>query len=121
VLEVLRLIRDGYRNKEIANQLSFAETTVSFHLKNLEYKLGANVRTRAVTIALRRGLPQILACRNHGVEPVDMMGRKGREVRYSPTRTWMRRRKRLPDGPRDPAVPHDTRISETRQGRLEAT
>ena len=58
-LEVLRLIRDGYRNKQIADQLSIAETTVSFHLKNLEYKLGANDRTHAVTIALRRGLLQI--------------------------------------------------------------
>jgi DNA-binding NarL/FixJ family response regulator len=58
-LEVLRLIRDGYRNKQIADQLSIAETTVSFHLKNLEYKLGANDRAHAVTIALRRGLLQI--------------------------------------------------------------
>jgi DNA-binding NarL/FixJ family response regulator len=58
-LEVLRLVRDGYRNKQIADQLSIAETTVSFHLKNLECKLGANDRTHAVTIALRRGLLQI--------------------------------------------------------------
>ena len=29
-LEVLRLIRDGYRNKQIADQLSIAETTVNF-------------------------------------------------------------------------------------------
>ena len=58
-LEVLRLIRDGYRNKQIADQLTIAETTVSFHIKNLVDKLEANDRTHAVTIALRRGLLQI--------------------------------------------------------------
>ena len=58
-LEVLRLVRNGYRNKQIANQLVIAETTVSFHIKNLVSKLGANDRTHAVTIALRRGLLHI--------------------------------------------------------------
>ena len=58
-LDVLRLIRDGYRNKQIADQLSIAETTVNFHIKNLVDKLQANDRTHAVTIALRRGLLQI--------------------------------------------------------------
>ena len=58
-LEVLRLIRDGYRNKQIADQLAIAETTVNFHIKNLVDKLGANDRTHAVTIALRRGFLQI--------------------------------------------------------------
>jgi DNA-binding NarL/FixJ family response regulator len=58
-MEVLRLIRDGYRNKQIADQLSIAETTVNFHIKNLVDKLGANDRTHAVTIAVRRGLLQI--------------------------------------------------------------
>jgi DNA-binding NarL/FixJ family response regulator len=55
-LEVLRLIRDGNRNKEIAGQLAISETTVNFHIKNLVDKLGANDRTHAVTIAVRRGL-----------------------------------------------------------------
>jgi DNA-binding NarL/FixJ family response regulator len=58
-LEVLRLIRDGYRNKQIADQLSISETTVNFHIKNLVDKLQANDRTHAVTIALRRGLLHI--------------------------------------------------------------
>jgi DNA-binding NarL/FixJ family response regulator len=58
-LEVLRLIRDGYRNKQIADQLAIAETTVNFHIKNLVDKLGANDRTHAVTIALRRGFLEI--------------------------------------------------------------
>ena len=58
-LDVLRLIRDGYRNKQIADQLSIAETTVNFHIKNIVGKLGANDRTHAVTIAIRRGMLQI--------------------------------------------------------------
>ena len=58
-LEVLRLIRDGYRNKQIADRLSISENTVNFHIKNLMEKLRANDRTHAVTIALRRGLLQI--------------------------------------------------------------
>ena len=58
-LDVLRLIRDGYRNKQIADKLAIAETTVNFHIKNLVDKLGANDRTHAVTIAVRRGLLRI--------------------------------------------------------------
>jgi DNA-binding NarL/FixJ family response regulator len=55
-LEVLTLIREGYRNKQIADRLSISETTVNFHIKNLVEKLGANDRTHAVAIAIRRGL-----------------------------------------------------------------
>lgn len=58
-LEVLRLIHDGHRNKQIADRLAIAETTVNFHIKNIVDKLGANDRTHAVTIALRRGLLQV--------------------------------------------------------------
>lgn len=55
-LEVLQLIRDGYKNKQISDQLSISENTVNFHIKNIVDKLGANDRTHAVTIAARRGL-----------------------------------------------------------------
>jgi DNA-binding NarL/FixJ family response regulator len=58
-LDVLRLIRDGHRNKQIADELHIAETTVNFHIKNLVEKLGANDRTHALTIAIRRGLLQV--------------------------------------------------------------
>lgn len=58
-LDVLRLIRDGHRNKQIADELGIAESTVNFHIKNLVDKLGANDRTHALTIALRRGLLQV--------------------------------------------------------------
>ena len=55
-LEVLQLIRDGFKNKQIADRLSISENTVNFHIKNIVDKLGANDRTHAVTIATRRGL-----------------------------------------------------------------
>jgi DNA-binding NarL/FixJ family response regulator len=58
-LEVLSLVRDGYQNKLIADQLNIAESTVNFHIKNIMEKLQANDRTHAVTIAVRRGLLQI--------------------------------------------------------------
>ena len=58
-LDVLRLIRDGNRNKQIADLLCIAETTVNFHIKNLVDKLQANDRTHAVTIAVRRGLLEL--------------------------------------------------------------
>ncbi|WP_313919215.1 response regulator transcription factor [Tahibacter sp.] len=55
-LEVLRLISDGQRNKQIAGTLAISETTVNFHIRNLVDKLQANDRAHAVMIALRRGL-----------------------------------------------------------------
>lgn len=55
-LDVLRLIQEGHRNKEIADRLAITESTVNFHIKNVVDKLGARDRTHAVTIALRRGL-----------------------------------------------------------------
>lgn len=58
-LEVLELIRDGNRNKQIAGRLSICETTVNFHIKNIVEKLQANDRTHAVSIAFRRGLLEI--------------------------------------------------------------
>jgi DNA-binding NarL/FixJ family response regulator len=58
-MDVLRLIRDGHRNKEIAARLTISEATVNFHIKNLVSKLRANDRTHAVTIAVRRGFLEI--------------------------------------------------------------
>jgi len=58
-MEVLRLVRDGFRNKQIADELAIAETTVNYHIKHLLDKLQANDRTHAVTIAIRRGLLQV--------------------------------------------------------------
>src|SRR5215475_4692662 len=47
--QVLQLIRDGFRNKQIADRLGISEATINFHVKNLVDKLGANDRTHAVT------------------------------------------------------------------------
>jgi DNA-binding NarL/FixJ family response regulator len=56
---VLRLIRDGHRNKQIAGCLGICETTVNFHIRNIVEKLQANDRTHAVTIGFKRGLLEL--------------------------------------------------------------
>ena len=55
-LQILQLIRDGSKNKQIAGHLAISENTVNFHIKHIIEKLRANDRTHAVTIAVRRGL-----------------------------------------------------------------
>ena len=55
-IDVLRLIAAGNANKEIATKLGLTEETVKHHVKNILPKLGANDRTHAVTIALKRGI-----------------------------------------------------------------
>ena len=55
-VDVLRLIAAGNANKLIADQLSIGEATVKRHITNILSKLGANDRTHAVTIGLRRGI-----------------------------------------------------------------
>jgi DNA-binding NarL/FixJ family response regulator len=55
-LEVLSLMAEGRRNKEIASELSIAEDTVKMHVRNILSKLQVNDRTEAVTIAMRRGI-----------------------------------------------------------------
>lgn len=58
-LEILKLIAQGNANKEIAAQLSVREDTVKSHVGNILEKLGANDRTHAVTIGLRRGIIEL--------------------------------------------------------------
>ena len=53
--EVLQLVADGMRNKEIAARLSISEDTVKMHLRNAMQKLEVNDRTHAVIVAVRRG------------------------------------------------------------------
>jgi DNA-binding NarL/FixJ family response regulator len=55
-IQVLSLISGGNANKEIGAQLSITEETVKGHVKNILAKLGANDRTHAVTIGLKRGI-----------------------------------------------------------------
>jgi len=58
-IDVLRLLAGGNANKLIADQLSITEDTVKGHVKNILSKLGANDRTHAVTIALKRGIIEL--------------------------------------------------------------
>jgi DNA-binding NarL/FixJ family response regulator len=55
-VRVLRLIAEGNANKEIAAQLSVSEDTVKGQVKNILSKLGANDRTHAAMIGLKRGI-----------------------------------------------------------------
>ena len=55
-IDVLRLVAGGNANKEIAAQLSLTEETVKSHIRNILAKLGANDRTHAVAISLKRGI-----------------------------------------------------------------
>ena len=52
---VLQRVAMGNSNKIIASQLNVSEATVKGHMKSILSKLGANDRTHAVTIALKRG------------------------------------------------------------------
>ena len=55
-LAVLKLIAQGNANKAIGMQLSIAEETVKGHVSNILAKLGANDRTHAAILAVRRGI-----------------------------------------------------------------
>jgi len=54
--EVLHLVKEGLRNKEIASRLYVSEATVQGHIRNLLSKLGAHDRTEALVTAIRRGI-----------------------------------------------------------------
>ena len=54
--DVLKHVAGGNRNRDIAERLFISEETVKVHVKHIMEKLGANDRTEAVTIALRRGI-----------------------------------------------------------------
>lgn len=55
-LDVLRRVALGGSNKQIATELGIGESTVKTHLLNVFDKLGVGDRTRAVTLAMERGL-----------------------------------------------------------------
>jgi DNA-binding NarL/FixJ family response regulator len=58
-LEVLRLIAAGNSNKRIARRLFIAEETVKGHVHHLLQKLGAQDRSHAVAIGIKRGIIQV--------------------------------------------------------------
>jgi DNA-binding NarL/FixJ family response regulator len=55
-IEVLKEVSGGNRNRDIAEKLFISEETVKVHIKHIMQKLGANDRTQAIAIALRRGI-----------------------------------------------------------------
>lgn len=55
-LDVLRLVATGHSNKQVAVALGIGESTVKTHLLKVFDKLGVADRTRAVTLAMERGL-----------------------------------------------------------------
>ena len=58
-VRVLRLIAEGNSNKEIAALLSVTEDSIKGQVRNILSKLGANDRTHAVTIGLKRGIIEL--------------------------------------------------------------
>ena len=54
--EVLKLMSEGLRNKEIAARLGVTERTATFHVGNVLAKLGADGRVEAIHFARKRGL-----------------------------------------------------------------
>jgi len=58
-ISVLRLIAAGNANKQIASQLSITEETVKGRVKSILSKLGANDRTHAAMIGLKRGIIEL--------------------------------------------------------------
>ena len=54
--EVLALVAQGHANKAVGRLLTIKEETVKAHMSAILAKLGANDRTHAVTIAIRRGI-----------------------------------------------------------------
>jgi DNA-binding NarL/FixJ family response regulator len=58
-VRVLSLIAEGHTNKEIAGLLSVTEDAVKGQVRNILSKLGANDRTHAVTIGIKRGIIEL--------------------------------------------------------------
>ena len=55
-LDVLRLIAQGLRNRDIAERLVIGEKTLQNHISNIFAKLRVNDRSQAIVRALQGGL-----------------------------------------------------------------
>ena len=58
-MAVLRQVASGNSNKIAADNLGISEETVKAHMRNVLSKLGANDRTHAVSIAVKRGIIEL--------------------------------------------------------------
>lgn len=55
-VSVLEMVAAGHANKQAAKELGLAEETVKAHLKSIFAKLAVSDRTRAVRVAIQRGI-----------------------------------------------------------------
>jgi len=55
-IEVLRMMSEGFANKEIASRMGISDHTVKFHISSILAKLAVSSRTEAVTAGIRNGL-----------------------------------------------------------------
>lgn len=55
-LDILRLIAEGYTNREIASKLHWSEITVKRKVSEILKRLDATTRTQAVSEAMKKGL-----------------------------------------------------------------
>jgi DNA-binding NarL/FixJ family response regulator len=55
-VQVMELVAQGMRNKEVGAALGISEETAHVHVRNILAKLKVNDRSAAVTVALRRGI-----------------------------------------------------------------
>jgi DNA-binding NarL/FixJ family response regulator len=58
-VQVVQLIAEGLRNKEIAVALGISEETAKVHVKNILAKMNVNDRAAVIPVALRRGIIHI--------------------------------------------------------------
>jgi two-component system NarL family response regulator len=58
-VQVVELVAQGMRNKEIGVSLGITETTVQVHVRNILAKLRVQDRSGAITAAIRRGIIHI--------------------------------------------------------------
>ena len=70
-LEVLRLVADGLRNREIAEHIGVGEQSVKNHVTSILHKLGVPNRTTAVLYAVRHGwleLPEPVSASSQAID-----------------------------------------------------
>ncbi|MFN7916258.1 MAG: response regulator transcription factor [Vicinamibacterales bacterium] len=58
-MQVIELVAEGFRNREIGTNLGITEQTAQVHVKNILAKLKVRDRTAAINVALKRGIIHI--------------------------------------------------------------
>lgn len=58
-LQVIELVAEGFRNREIGTNLGITEQTAQVHVKNILAKLKVRDRAAAINVALKRGIIHI--------------------------------------------------------------